>query len=213
MSTTVTFTANDTWIVPAGVTSLKIECWSGGSGGQNKDPGNGGLGGCYARGNAVAVTPSETLTVLVGAGGGGLGTAGGPSSVKRGGSTLVEAYTSQPYSTGDVKWAGGGGGSKGSGGGGGGGSSAGTDASGNAGFPGVGDVGGAGGVPPAGGWTGGRGGDNGSSGSDAPSYAGGGGGAGDGDGGFGGDGIVKITYEEPATGNRRRRLLIAGVRR
>lgn len=201
MSTTVTFTANDTWIVPAGVTAIMIECWSGGSGGANKDPGNGGIGGCYARDNYAAVTPGESLTVLVGAGsvpGGGFG---GASSVQRTGEEffLCKAFMGVSGSIGDVKYDGGNFGLAGGGAGGGGGSSAGTSGPGNAGSAGAAGIGGAGGVAPVGGWAGGRGGDDGANGSDAPSYAAAGGGAGDGNGGYGGNGIVKITYEVTET--------------
>ncbi len=67
----VTFSYNgaeQTWVVPAGVTSVTIEAW----GGQGRTSGSGvtagGLGG-YATSN-IAVTPGETLYIYVGDGGG-----------------------------------------------------------------------------------------------------------------------------------------------
>ncbi|WP_238986188.1 glycine rich domain-containing protein, partial [Brevibacillus borstelensis] len=117
--TTYTFTlinAPETWTVPPGVRSIKIEAW-GGEGGKNIHDGtswNGGKGG-YAYGN-LSVTPGETLTVVVGgkggdntygsskwAGGGyngggdvtertgdydGAGCGGGASDVRKGGTAL-----------------------------------------------------------------------------------------------------------------------------
>jgi len=67
-----------TWTVPAGVTSVKVECWGGGGGGQGSridgstyGSGSGGAGGEYARENAWVVTPGANITYQVGAGGAG----------------------------------------------------------------------------------------------------------------------------------------------
>lgn len=115
--TTYTFAstgAEEKWIVPAGVTKIKIEAW-GAQGGSIPSPSStpGGLGG-YAYGE-TSVTPGETLSLFVGtvgygtsigAGGpggfngggnggnsGGSGTGGGggggASDVRRGGNTLA----------------------------------------------------------------------------------------------------------------------------
>ena len=61
------------YVVPAGVTSLTIKAWGGGGGGGGASPdrvgGNGGGGG-YATAT-FSVTPGETLSLRVGGGGGG----------------------------------------------------------------------------------------------------------------------------------------------
>ncbi len=64
--TTLTYTgANQSYIVPAGVTRIRVKVW--GAGGAQSIGGNGGSGG-YTSGE-VAVTPGETITVKVGQGG------------------------------------------------------------------------------------------------------------------------------------------------
>ncbi|MBL7940962.1 MAG: PKD domain-containing protein [Flavobacteriales bacterium] len=66
----VTYTTSGTYVVPAGVTQITVECWGGGGrGGSRTDagPGGGGGGGAYAR-SVLTVTPSTTYTVTVGAG-------------------------------------------------------------------------------------------------------------------------------------------------
>ncbi|MES2948119.1 MAG: hypothetical protein V4858_06195 [Pseudomonadota bacterium] len=82
MATTVTFTSvgSNTWMVPAGVTSVSIVATGGGGGGYN-----GGLGGSGCTVTAtVAVTPGASIPVGVGGGGGGsaagAGGGGGSSS-------------------------------------------------------------------------------------------------------------------------------------
>jgi len=66
-----------TWTVPAGITTITIECW--GAQGQG---GNGGLGG-YAKGD-LSVTPGQTINIYVGGqngfNGGGLGYAAVPKN-------------------------------------------------------------------------------------------------------------------------------------
>jgi hypothetical protein len=68
---TQTFNASGTWQCPAGVTSVKAECWGGGGAGGmgtgNPAEGGGGAGGAYARKNAYPVTSGNTYTVTVGA--------------------------------------------------------------------------------------------------------------------------------------------------
>lgn len=68
---TQTFNATGSWQAPAGVTSVKAECWGGGgSGGMgtgNPAEGGGGAGGAYARKDAYAVSAGSTYTVTVGA--------------------------------------------------------------------------------------------------------------------------------------------------
>jgi hypothetical protein len=73
-----TTAGSDTFTVPAGVTSVTVEVWGGGGGGGGRSSSRsggagGGGGGAYAEGT-VSVTPGESYTVMVGAGG-----AGGPT--------------------------------------------------------------------------------------------------------------------------------------
>ena len=72
---TKSFTESGSWIVPAGVTSLTIECiGGGGAGGYVHGSGvlfrnsGGGGGGAYAK-SVVTVTGGETVSVIVGKGG------------------------------------------------------------------------------------------------------------------------------------------------
>jgi hypothetical protein len=73
-SQTFTYTGSDqSWVVPVGVTSVTVKLWgAGGAGGSRQPisafdaPAGGGAG--YATG-VLAVTPGETLTVVVGGGG------------------------------------------------------------------------------------------------------------------------------------------------
>ncbi len=145
--TTQTFSSSGTWQAPAGVTTLKVECWGGGGKGgatsfSSNETGGGG-GGAYARLNAFGLAPGTTYTVTVGSG--STSTAAGGDSwfntnstvLAKGGSTVANNGTgganggSATSSIGDVKFAGGNG-ANGSNNnyGGGGGSSAGTGAAG-----------------------------------------------------------------------------------
>ncbi len=69
------------WLVPAGVTTVKLRIWGGGGSG---GPGGGGAGGGGAAGGYLEgcfpVTPGQTYFATVGNGGVGSGTNGGPSS-------------------------------------------------------------------------------------------------------------------------------------
>jgi hypothetical protein len=75
--TTVTQTSPGTYTftVPAGVTSLNVQCWGGGGGGNGSVPpppgGGGGGGGGYAGNPSYAVSPGQVITYVVGAGGAG----------------------------------------------------------------------------------------------------------------------------------------------
>ena len=90
-------TADTTFVVPAGVTSIRAEAWGaggGGSGAGSTHPGGGG--GEYAAEMTLAVTPLENLTIDVGALGAGgasgsAGSAGAATTIKRGATTLVRA--------------------------------------------------------------------------------------------------------------------------
>ena len=57
------------WTVPDGVTSISVVCVGGGGGGQPDHDGASGCGGSLAYKNNIAVTPGETVTVVVGGGG------------------------------------------------------------------------------------------------------------------------------------------------
>jgi len=88
-------TASNTFVVPPGIKTLGVEAWGAGGGGSNFLPfpdcvsGAGGGSGGYLR-TVISVTPGESLAITVGAAG-APGTAGGASSVARGGTILVSA--------------------------------------------------------------------------------------------------------------------------
>lgn len=130
-----TTVGSTSFVVPTGVTSISVVCVQGGRGGNSY---YGGAGGALRYLNSISVTPGETLTIAVGAGGTGTntilssgGNVGGASSVSRGGTTLISSATatgggvgggnggaggigtiqSTPY--GDVRCGGGGGGAGG----------------------------------------------------------------------------------------------------
>jgi hypothetical protein len=95
-----TFTTSGSFVVPAGVTSISAVAVGGGGGGAGgSDPTNGGGGGgasALAYVNNIAVTPGETLTVVVGSGGtagagSNVGTSGGLSSIARSATILLQA--------------------------------------------------------------------------------------------------------------------------
>ncbi len=75
-----TTTGMGTWTVPAGVTSVKVECVGGGGtgGGINvvRSGGCGGCGGSYAK-STISVKPGDTLYYWVGRGGGNPNARGG----------------------------------------------------------------------------------------------------------------------------------------
>ncbi len=66
------FTSSGTFTVPAGITTIVVECWGGGGGGGGNNgfdtAGSGGSGGSYAK-KTMTVTPGTNYTVTVGAGG------------------------------------------------------------------------------------------------------------------------------------------------
>ena len=118
MATTDTYTSNDTWVAPTGVTYVVVECW--GAGGDSGTSTLGGVagagGGAYAR-KAMSVTPGNSYTVTVGASNGadswfstpGMVLAKGGSST--GANDLVGGQGGQASSCiGDVKYSGGNGG-------------------------------------------------------------------------------------------------------
>jgi len=207
----VTYTSNGTFVVPAGVTEVTVECWgAGGSGGTrtNNGVGGGGGGGAYAR-SVLTVTPGS-YTVTVGTGSSGTSPGGdswfgtAATVMAKGGQSAADNSTSAATgglasaSIGNQVTRNGGSGAAGSGSvSGGGGSSAGPNAAGAAGS------GSNGGTAPAGGGDGGDGLTSGASqnnGGNASSPGGGGGGAkrtsfGTRTGGTGGNGQVIISYQ------------------
>jgi hypothetical protein len=78
-----TFTANGTFTVPAGITTITVEAWGGGGGGGaatgNPAGGGGGAGGSFVR-KVISVTPGQSIPVVVGTGG-ATSLAGGNTSV------------------------------------------------------------------------------------------------------------------------------------
>lgn len=74
------FWSSGTWTVPPGVNTIGIEVWGGGGGGNTG--GGGGSGGYFK--DIISVTPGQTYTVTIGAGGTGASTPtnGGASSFK-----------------------------------------------------------------------------------------------------------------------------------
>lgn len=93
-----------TYTVPAGVTSLKVECWAGGGGGGGGATqtgthaanvwGGGGGGGEYARENALTVTPGQIIQYDIGPGGfGGNAGGSGTTSASNGGNGNVGGQT------------------------------------------------------------------------------------------------------------------------
>lgn len=202
-TTTVIQTVNGTYnfLVPAGVTQAKIECWGAGAGGgggnAGGDGGPGGGGGEYAQEPAYPLTPGLNYTYTVGAGGNGgnSGSGGGdggdsffdafgPNGGVRGnggnGGNLQSDAGGGTGSTNTIHHDGGSGGaSGGNNGGGGGGGSAGATGSGGTGASATGNSGAAGGSAGSGGGAaGGGGGNNGANGTGGAAPGAGGGGAG-----------------------------------
>ncbi|WP_262920474.1 fibronectin type III domain-containing protein [Hanstruepera flava] len=187
----------ETWTVPAGVTSITVECWgAGGAGGGESrnnlafDGSGGGSGGTYAS-SIITVTPGQIINYRVGVGG-----VGDTNDGQNGGNTWCVSNTT-------VLANGGIGGTRADSGGAGGtavttGSFGTTIIVGADGVDGTATAGGNGGNGANGGGTGGAGGNNGD-GSNGLTPGGGGGGADtntntDESGGNGGDGQVRITY-------------------
>ncbi len=93
IAATDTFTANDTWTAPAGVTSVTVEAWGGGGAGGgvtgNPAKGGGGAGGQYVQ-KVVTVVPGTSYAIGVGSGGtGGTGNGGAGSDSTFASTTVV----------------------------------------------------------------------------------------------------------------------------
>lgn len=228
--TVVDLTASTgTFVVPSGITQLTVECWGGGGGGGRATEGwsgnacSGGGGGAYAK-KTILVTPGQSISYAIGAGGSG-GSGNNPGGdtwflsqttvlAKGGEGVSNDDYTSialggqASASIGDVKYSGGNGGQGSKGGNGyssgGGGGAAGVFANGGNGSNGTSGGGVAGSGYPFGSSNSGKGGNG--VGSDGPGngaakYAAGGGGAKIGvaalinrNGGNGSEGIIRVSY-------------------
>jgi hypothetical protein len=214
---TETFNATATWKAPAGVHSVKVQCWGGGGASRHASGGGdwgGGGGGAFSQANAVTVIPGVNYTVNVGDGG-DAGYNPGQDGVDTyfisattvmakggdGSATATGAYGgSASDSVGDTKYAGGNGGNgvSGQGGGGGGGSGGLTSAGGNGGnaSSGTGGAAGAAGSGSPGGAVGGAGGNDGSGANAGVAPGGGAGGSGTNFASAGGaNGRVILIYE------------------
>ena len=73
---TITNVSSTSWICPANVTSIQVECWGGGGSGGSAIKtssgsafGGGGAGGSYAKQTSVPVIPGNNYNLSVGAGG------------------------------------------------------------------------------------------------------------------------------------------------
>jgi hypothetical protein len=214
--TTFTQPGTGNWTCPAGVTTVKAECWGGG--GQGAAGGGGGGGSEYAAETTLAVTPGRVYRFTVGAAGyntrWGFGAAGnGGTTTFAGDSVTVTAHggamprsggtaggAAGSGSTNTVHFSGGAGGTSPSYAGGGGGAAASASGAGTAGGNGAGNTGGTGATGPAG---------DGGNGANNPGYpaagtapgGGGGGGygaAGNNAGATGGAGQITLTYTAAA---------------
>lgn len=114
-----TFTSNGTFKVPVGVTQIQVHLVGGGGGGGNTpyttkpcqyalSLGYMGGGGGYTKTVKINVTPLETLSITVGAGG-APGNNGSASSIRRGSSILAQANGGISGNTGGAGGSGGGG--------------------------------------------------------------------------------------------------------
>ncbi|MCM2323003.1 MAG: hypothetical protein NDJ90_07040, partial [Oligoflexia bacterium] len=207
--TLVTYSTPGThsYTVPPDATSIDVESWGAGAGGGTQSAqANGGGGGGYSK-KTVSVTPNETLTIVVGAGG-STGVNGQDSSLKRGATVLATAtggltaggasptpgagYYDIWYPGGAGSAAQGGGGSRAGSGGGGGAGSGGAGNAGAIGSSATPGAGGGGGSPDGG--AGGSGGAPSLAGINGSTPGGGGGGSGSGNSasGTGGDGRVRL---------------------
>ncbi len=200
---------DQTFTVPACVTSITVEVWGGSGGGfgvTGTSGGGGGGGGAYAR-SVLAVTPNTTYNLHLGTPG-IMGTPGGDSWFDNPTRVLAKGGASSSSGTGgaggdagtsigDVTFSGGNGGNYNDDGGGGGGASGSSMGNGAVGGDGVGDFGGAGGIGQHGLGNGGAGGSDNAPGIRNFSCFGCGGGGGSGtngtSGGLGSTGFIRVT--------------------
>jgi Putative Ig domain len=219
INTVAVLTRSGNWTVPVNTTSVLVECFgagSGGDGGSGTTGGDAGSGGAYAS-STLTVTPGASIPYSCASGGPG-GKAGYHGSSAAGdtswnsGQVIAKSATvaaggiSTPgqgsASTGTTTNTGGTGGTaSGTGGAGGGAPASGAATGGNGASP-TGSGGGNGGTTPNGVGSGGRGGNNGAVGIGGPGFSSGGGGGGKGrDGGGGSQGVIRVTYAPTVTSN------------
>jgi len=90
--TVETFTSSGSWVCPAGVTSVTVECWGAGGGGGARNGtaglGGGGGGGAYAR-STINVTAGTTYYYSIGTG----------AAALDGGNSWFNASTTNPYTS------------------------------------------------------------------------------------------------------------------
>lgn len=79
------FTANGTFTVPKGITSVKVECWDAGGGGPNNSTNASGGGGAYTAGTITGLSTGDATAIT----GGAAGSNGGISSATIGSSTIT----------------------------------------------------------------------------------------------------------------------------
>jgi gliding motility-associated-like protein len=94
---TIVLTSSGSWVVPANVYSIEVECWGGGGGGgaavnnPSGASGGGGGGGAYSK-EMLSVSPGVNYSYVAGAGGAGGSTTGAPGGT--GGDTWFSNTTS-----------------------------------------------------------------------------------------------------------------------
>ena len=92
-----TFSGSGTFTVPAGVTSIVVECWGAGGGGSNRAGAAGaGGGGAYTRGTITGLIPGNPVAIVVGTGGvaGSNGNASNVGTIiANGGSSVANSRT------------------------------------------------------------------------------------------------------------------------
>jgi hypothetical protein len=197
-ATMQSFAASGTFVVPAGVTQVRVRAIGGGGGGggnTGSGGGGGGGGGGYAEG-VFAVSPGQAIAVTVGVGGAGGSNASGSSGGNSGGHGVASSFGAMLSAAGGLGGQGslaGGQGDSGQGGSGAGGALNMTGGAGNAGS----NAGGSGFGGAGGGGAGGGGGGAASSGLPSAGAVPGGGGAGGGGnyaGAAGARGVVIVEF-------------------
>lgn len=94
------FTSDDTWVVPAGITSILVDGSGGGGGGAASQNvvghgGGGGGGGSYYPPILIEVVPGNTLAITIGLGGGVTSADGGGMGFPGGNTSLVDSTAAQ----------------------------------------------------------------------------------------------------------------------
>jgi hypothetical protein len=141
------FTSGTTWTIPSGVTSIQVECFAAQNALADSGTNTGSIGPSYAKSNSIAVTPGNTLRILIPAPVNGGSSDVWATTVATGTPVVGVTYTTSnsclakgsqsatplvqtTASIGDVKYGGGAGGASGSSGAGGAGGAAGPNGAG-----------------------------------------------------------------------------------